>query len=199
MDPLHQLLIGFGLFWLVLAVRPHDRRVWIAENSLTVLSVAALWWTYPSWPLSTLSYTLIVTFLVLHTVGGHYTYVRVPYDDASHAMLGVRLSKVFGWARNHYDRAVHFAYGLLVAYPLFELLERYAQPLGAWSFVLSPALIMASSMVFEVLEWWVTELLGGGEGAAYIGAQGDEWDAQKDMALATLGSIIAMAGVALAA
>jgi len=197
MDYLHLLLIAFGVFWLSLAIRPHDRQVWIAENSLTIVTVVALLWTYPSSPRSNLSYTLIVGFLVLHTIGGFYTYVRVPYDEASHAVLGVRLSKIFGWARNHYDRAVHFAYGLLVGYPLFELLELYARPVGAWSYVLSPALIMASSMIFEVLEWWMTELLGGGQGAAYIGAQGDEWDAQKDMALATLGSIITMVITAL--
>lgn len=192
MEYLHWLLIPFGLFWFALALRPHNRAIWIAENSLTVVSVGFLLWMSPSWPLSELSYTLIVAFLVLHTIGGFYTYVRVPYDEATHVMLGVRLSKVFGWARNHYDRAVHFSYGLLVAYPLFELLERYARPVSGWSYVLSPALIMASSMMFEVLEWWVTELLGGGQGAAYIGAQGDEWDAQKDMALATLGAVVAM-------
>lgn len=192
MEYLHWLLIPFGLFWFALALRPHNRAIWIAENSLTVVSVGFLLWMSPSWPLSELSYTLIVAFLVLHTIGGFYTYIRVPYDEATHVMLGVRLSKVFGWARNHYDRAVHFSYGLLVAYPLFELLERYARPVSGWSYVLSPALIMASSMMFEVLEWWVTELLGGGQGAAYIGAQGDEWDAQKDMALATLGAVVAM-------
>lgn len=192
MDYLYSLLIPFGIFWLVLAVRPYDRMVWAAENLLTVATVIALVSTYPTWPLSDLSYSLIVAFLVLHTIGGHYTYVRVPYDAVTDAIVGVKPSKAFGWVRNHYDRLVHFAYGLLVAYPLFELLESYAQPIGIWSYVLSPALIMATSMIFEVLEWWMTELLGAGQGAAYIGAQGDEWDAQKDMGLAALGSVIAM-------
>jgi putative membrane protein len=192
MDYLYSLLIPFGIFWLVLAIRPYDRMVWAAENLLTVATIIALVSTYPSWPLSDLSYSLIVAFLVLHTIGGHYTYVRVPYDEITDAIVGVRPTKVFGWVRNHYDRVVHSAYGLLVAYPLYELLESYAQPLGSWSYVLSPALIMATSMIFEVLEWWMTELLGGGQGAAYIGAQGDEWDAQKDMGLAALGSVIAM-------
>jgi putative membrane protein len=77
------------------------------------------------------------------------------------------------------------------------LFERYAQPVGYWSYFLSPMLVMATSMIFEVLEWWATEILGGGQGAAYLGAQGDEWDAQKDMALATLGSIITMGFLAL--
>ena len=135
---------------------------------------------------------LIVLFLVLHTVGSHYTYVRVPYDEVVRALLGLEINRSFGWLRNHYDRLVHFAYGLLLAYPFFELLERYAEPATGWSYFLSPALIMATSMIFEVLEWWATEILGDGAGAAYLGSQGDEWDAQKDMALAALGSIITM-------
>lgn len=194
---LHWLLLPFSILWLLLAIKPHDRSVWIAENSFTVATVVALVWTYPHWPLSDFSYTLIVVFLVMHTIGGYYTYVRVPYDDAVHAVTGVRLSKFFGWARNHYDRVVHFAYGVLLAYPFFELFELYAQPVGYWSYVLSPVLVMATSMIFEVLEWWATEILGGGQGAAYLGAQGDEWDAQKDMALATLGSVITMVATAL--
>lgn len=196
MDYLSLLLIPFGVFWLLLATRPHDRLVWAAENVFTVIAIALMLWSHRAWPLSDVSYTLMVVFLVLHTIGGHYTYVRVPYDEAAHAIAGIRVSKMFGWVRNNYDRVVHFAYGLLFAYPFFELLETYAEPRGVWSFVLSPALIMATSMLFEVLEWWITELLGRGKGAAYIGAQGDEWDAQKDMGLATLGSIIAMGATA---
>jgi putative membrane protein len=188
----HWLLAVFSLFWLALAVRPHDRVVWLTENALTVTAVAALTATYASWPVSNLSYSLVGAFLVLHTVGAHYTYARVPYDAVAKVRAGVELSKLFGWTRNHYDRVVHLAYGLLIAYPAYELLERYAEPAGAWSYVLAPALIMATSMAFEVIEWWAAELLGGGVGSDYVGAQGDTWDAQKDMALATGGSIVAM-------
>lgn len=187
---LHWLLLPFSALWLLLAIKPHDRSVWLAENVFTVATVAAMLATYERWPLSDFSYTLTVAFLVMHIIGGHYTYVRVPYDDVTHAVFGVRLNRLFGWARNHYDRVVHFAYGLLLAYPFFELFERYAQPVGYWSYFLSPMLVMATSMIFEVLEWWATEILGEGQGAAYLGAQGDEWDAQKDMALATLGSFL---------
>ena len=186
------LLLGFGVIWLVLAIRPHDRKVWLAENVLTVISVGGLVAAFPSWPLSDLSYTLIAIFLVMHTIGSHYTYVRVPYDDVVRVLLGLEVNRTFGWIRNHYDRLVHFAYGLLLAYPFFELLERYAEPVAGWSYFLSPALIMATSMIFEVLEWWATEILGEGAGAAYIGSQGDEWDTQKDMALAAFGSMITM-------
>lgn len=184
--------LGFALVWLVLAIRPHDRQVWLAENVLTVVSVGVLLATAADWPLSDMAYTLIVIFLILHTIGSHYTYVRVPYDDVIRALAGLEVNRSFGWLRNHYDRLVHFAYGLLLAYPFYELLERYSGVAAGWSYVLSPALIMATSMVFEVFEWWASELLGGGAGAAYLGSQGDEWDAQKDMALAALGSMITM-------
>lgn len=188
----HFLLLCFTVLWGALAIRPRDRQVWVAEHLLTVISVLGLILTFEKWPLSHLSYTLIALFLVLHTIGAHYTYVRVPYDELLHLLIGLKVNRAFGWVRNHYDRMVHFAYGLLIAYPFFELLERYAEPTAYWSYVLAPALVMATSMIFEVLEWWATEILGKGAGAAYLGSQGDDWDAQKDMALATVGSILTM-------
>lgn len=192
MDYPHWLLAAFSLFWLALAIRPHDRVVWLTEHLITIAAVIALAATHPYWPISNLSYSLLAAFLVLHTIGAHYTYARVPYDALAKARFGLELSERFGWKRNHYDRLVHLAYGLLIAYPAYELLERYAQPAGAWSYFLSPVLIMASSMAFEVVEWWAAELLGGGVGTDYVGSQGDEWDAQKDMAMATAGAIITM-------
>ena len=193
----HWLLAAFGLFWLALAIRPHDRIVWVTENLITAIALAALVWTHSDWPVSDFSYTLVSVFLVLHTIGAHYTYARVPFFAVAETRSGVALIGFFGWTRNHYDRLVHFAYGLLIAYPAWELLERYASPAGAWSYVLSPSLIMASSMAFEVIEWRAAELLGGPAGSDYVGAQGDPWDAQKDMALATGGAILAMIATAI--
>jgi putative membrane protein len=195
----HWLLAVFGLFWLALAIRPHDRTVWLTENTITVIAVLAVAGTYSRWPVSDFSYSLVAVFLVLHTIGAHYTYARVPYDEVARVGSGVGLNEIFGWTRNHYDRLVHFAYGLLIAYPAYELLELYAGLAGAWSYVLSPALIMATSMAFEVIEWWAAEILGGPAGSDYVGAQGDPWDAQKDMALATGGAVVAMISTALAA
>lgn len=197
MDYPHWMLAAFCLLWIALAMRPHDRIVWLTEHVLTVASVVALAATYPHWPLGNLSYSLIAVFLVLHTVGGHYTYARVPYAAVASALFGLDRGERIGETRNHYDRLVHLAYGLLIAYPLYDLLERYAQPIGAWSYFLAAALIMASSMAFEVFEWWAAELLGGGAGLDYLGSQGDAWDAQKDMAMATGGAIVAMAVAAI--
>ena len=191
MDRFHWMLASLVVLWLALAIRPHDRVVWLVENAFTLAAVTALLSSHAAWPLSDLSYAMLVLFLAMHTVGAHYTYVRVPYVDVLQALTGGGPGSA-GPGRNHYDRVVHFAYGLLVTYPCLELLERYARPAGAWAYVLAPTLIMASSLLYEVLEWWAAKLLGKGQGAAYLGAQGDEWDAQKDMALATLGAIVAM-------
>ena len=193
MDFPHLLLLAFGAFWIGLAIRPHDRTVWMTENAFTVASVVVLAATYSRWPLGNLSYALIAALLVLHTIGGYFTYVRVPYDSLTSRLFGFKLGERLGWTRNHYDRLVHFAFGLLIAYPVFEMLERYARPAGSWNYFLSPALIMAASMLFEVIEWFAALKLGGSAGSEYVGTQGDEWDAQKDMALAAGGSIIATA------
>jgi putative membrane protein len=198
MDYPHWLLLAFSLFWLALAIRPHDRTVWLTENSFTIATVIALTATHADWPLSNLSYTLVTTQLILHTIGGHFTYIRVPYDAVTKALAGFKLSERFGWKRNHYDRVVHFAYGLLIAHPCYDMLERYAQPAAGWSYILAPALIMASSMAFEVIEWLAALFLSEGAGSDYVGTQGDEWDAQKDMGLATAGAILTMIVTALA-
>src|SRR5262245_22122527 len=120
MDYPHWLLLGSGPFWLALAIRPYDRTVWMIENSFTVATVAALTATHSNWPLSNLSYSLVAALLVLHTIGGYFTCVRVPYDAVTSAVFGFKLSQRLNLKRNHYDRLVHFSYGLLVAYPTFE-------------------------------------------------------------------------------
>jgi putative membrane protein len=136
------------------------------------------------------SYTLIFVFLCLHTIGAHYTYSLVPYDEWLTAFTG--RSGLLGSGRNHFDRLVHFAYGLLLTYPVREVFLRVALVRGFWGYYLPLDVTMATSMIYELIEWGAAELLGGDLGQAYLGSQGDPWDAQKDMALATLGACIAM-------
>ena len=198
MERFHWMLAAYAVLWLALAIRPRDRVVWTVENLFSAAAVATLLSSYATWPLSDLSYGSLLVFLAMHAVGAHYTYVQVPYGGVLRMLTGSNAAATNEPGRNHYDRVVHLAYGLLVTYHCLEMLERYARPAGAWGYVLAPALIMASSLVYEVLEWWAAQVLGRGQGAAYLGAQGDEWDAQKDMALATLGAIVAMLATAAA-
>jgi len=180
-------------FWAVLAVNPHNRGDWALENVMVAVAVALLFFSYKRMLLSRISYTLIFIFLCLHAIGAHWTYSLVPYDQTFQAVTGHSFNALMGWDRNHYDRIVHLAYGVLLAYPIRELFLRVAQVTGFWGYFLPVVLTMAASMFYELVEWGAAEIFGSELGLAFVGAQGDVWDAQKDMLLATLGALIAMA------
>jgi len=184
-------IIFLGEF-ILLAISPHDRSDWLLENVLVAVFIAAVFMTYKKFPFSRISYTLIFLFLFLHEIGAHFTYAKVPYDSMLQSFLGLSLNDLMGWERNHFDRLVHFSYGLLLAYPIRELYCRIANAKGFWGYFFPLDLAMASSMMFELFEWGAAEFFGGDLGAAYLGTQGDIWDAHKDMALASIGACIAM-------
>jgi putative membrane protein len=189
------LAAAFGALWTVLAIAPYDRADWALENVLIVVAVGVLVATRRVLPLSNASYGLLFAFLCLHAVGAHYTYSLVPWDDALRSMSGASLSELVGATRNHYDRVVHLAYGLLLVLPLREWLMRHAGVRGFWSYFLPMDLVLSTSALYELIEWAAALLFGGGLGAAFLGTQGDEWDAHKDMALAALGALIATLGI----
>ena len=137
-------------------------------------------------PLSDASYILVFLFLCLHAVGAHYTYSLVPWDDAFRGVSGFSLSEAFGATRNHYDRVVHFAYGLLLVLPLRELLMMHAGVRGFWSYFLPLDLVLSTSAFYELLEWAAAVVFGGGLGAAFLGTQGDD-DYQLNCIAANLG------------
>lgn len=194
---LQTLCAGFGLYWLALALQPHDRADWLLENTLTGVFALVLWCSRRRYPLSATAWTLLLAFALLHTLGAHYTYSLVPYEAWGQRHLGISLNGLAGWERNNFDRVVHFLWGLLLYLPIQEWLLRGAGPFrGGWRYWFPLEFIMASSLVYELIEWAAAAVFGGELGAAYLGTQGDVWDAQKDMALATLGGI--MAGILVA-
>lgn len=186
------LAIIFVLFAIVMAINPVDRHDWMLENVLVVVCVILIAVTYSKFPLSRISYTLLFIFLMLHEVGSHYTYALVPYDDWFRSLAGTGLNELLGFERNHFDRLTHFAYGLLLAYPIREIFIRIANVKGFWSYFLPLDLTMSTSMLYELIEWGAAEYFGGELGQAYLGTQGDVWDAHKDMALASLGALMTM-------
>ncbi len=186
------LAILFLAYWIVLAIEPRDRADWLLENLLAIVFAAVLVASFKRLPLSRISYSLIFLFLCLHTLGAHYTYSQVPYDAWTRALFGASLNETFGWQRNHFDRLVHFSYGLLLAYPIRELFLRVVDARGFWGYFLPLDVTMSTSMIFELIEWAVAERVGGDLGMAFLGTQGDVWDAHKDMALASLGAALAM-------
>ena len=185
------LTVVFGALWVVLAIAPYDRSDWALEKVLTVAAIGLLVATRRVLPLSNTSYGLLFAFLCLHAIGAHYTYSLVPWDDALRSVSGTSLNEVIGATRNHYDRVVHLAYGLLLVLPLREWLMRHAGVRGFWSYFLPMDIVLSTSALYELIEWGAALLFGGGLGAAFLGTQGDEWDAHKDMALAALGALVA--------
>jgi len=192
------VLLGLlALEFAVLAVDPVSRSTWLLENLLAVLLVGVLVLSYRRLPLSRVSYTLIFLFLALHEVGAHYTYSLVPYDEACRRAFGFSPNELFGFERNQFDRSIHFFYGLLFAYPIREIFLRVVDVRGFWGYALPLDVTMSTSMIYELIEWGAAALFGGDLGQSYLGTQGDVWDAHKDMALASLGALVAM-GITLA-
>ena len=188
--PVVLLAALFAIIWLSLAIAPRNRADWALENGLTVLAVAILALTRRRVPLSTLSYALIFLFLMLHALGAHYTYSEVPYEAWFASLSGRSLHGMLGWQRNNFDRVVHFLYGLLLTQPVREALVRATGLRGFWGYFLPMDLTMSSSATYELIEWGAAMVFGGEVGVAYVGAQGDPWDAQKDMSLAALGALL---------
>jgi putative membrane protein len=175
-----------------LAIAPYDREAWVLENVFVLLGVIFIAATYRSIPLSRISYTLVFVFLCLHVLGSHYTYSLTPYDEWFQIVFGFSFDEAMNFERNHYDRMIHFAYGLLLAYPLRELFIRIANVKGFWGYFFPLVITISSSAIYEMVECGAAEIFGGDLGIAYLGTQGDVWDAQKDMAMASLGTLIAM-------
>ena len=186
------LLVLFLLLAAGLAIGPYDRSDWALENALAVAAVVILVASWRKFPLSSISYTSIFVLLVLHEIGAHYTYSLVPYDAWFQGLTGRSLDAIFHFKRNQYDRFVHFLYGLLIAYPIREFVVRVANVRGFWGYFFPLDVIMSTSMLYELIEWGASVAFGGGLGQAYLGTQGDEFDSQKDMMMATLGAILAL-------
>ena len=186
------IAVLFGVWWTVLAIQPRHRDVWLLENSLAIAVVVLLAVFHHRLLFSRVSYTMIFIFMCLHQVGAHYSYSEVPYDAWFQRLTGRSFNALVGWERNNFDRVVHFSYGLFLAYPVREIFLRVVNVRGFWGYFLPLDLTMSTSMLFELIEWAIVAVAGGGAGQSYLGTQGDEWDAHKDMALASLGALIAM-------
>jgi putative membrane protein len=184
------LLVLLTVIWLVLAIDPVNRQDWLLENILVLLSVPLLVVTRHRMRFSHGAYVCLFIFFVLHSIGAHYTYSLVPYDRWWQTLTGSTLNQMLGWERNHYDRLLHFLYGVLLLQPAAELLARYAPTRGMWQRVIPVLFIMSQAAIFELVEWIAALIVAPELGNAYLGTQGDPWDAQQDMALATLGAIV---------
>jgi putative membrane protein len=187
------LLVAFAAIFVVLGIAPISRSDWLLENMLVFAAVAVLLLTASRFRFSNSAYTGLFVFLVLHEIGAHYTYSLVPYEEWVSRVHGITLHALLGWQRNTYDRMLHFAYGLLMLLPTLELMRAVAPPRGWWRFAQAPALILAGSALYELIEFVAALVFGGELGEAYLGTQGDTWDAQKDMLCALAGALLSQA------
>jgi putative membrane protein len=125
---------------------------------------------------------------VLHEVGAHYTYSEVPWREWLHAVTGSDALDGGAVGSNHYDRFVHFCYGLLIFPAVWELFDARTSPRGLWRHLMPVLFVMSHSVIYEMT----------GGSPEPFGARslprgtGDVWDAQKDMALATRGALPAL-------
>ena len=184
--------LAYLVLWVALGISPSDRGTWLLENALVLGLLAVLWFSRRVFRFSDASLYLILLFLALHAVGSHYTYSDVPYDAWWQSLTGHSLNEALGWKRNHFDRLVHFSYGLLLAYPIREFFLRVVEVRGFWGYFLPLDVTLSTSALYELIEWGAAELFGGDLGMHYLGTQGDVWDSHKDMALAALGALIAV-------
>src|SRR5207302_9287846 len=168
---------------LISAYRPEEVDDWFMENSLVFIFLGVLAATYRRLPLSETTYLCLFVFLTVHEWGAHYKYSDVP--------LGEWMKPWLGTTRNHYDRVIHFAYGLLCGYPIQEVAIRTGVR-NRWQYVLPVASILAFSACYEMLEALMASILTPERGEEFVGMQGDMWDSQEDMFMAGLGGVVAM-------
>lgn len=178
------MLLTGGAVWIAAAINPVDRAAWLLENMLLAAAVIWVIATYRKWRLSAASYILIFAFFVMHVLGAHYTYSETP--------AGVWLQMIFDTERNHYDRAVHFFFGLLLVSPFRDQVECATRLSARAAWGVSVLIITALSTAYELVEWLTAEIVSPDNAAAFLGTQGDVFDAQKDMGLAILGAFLGL-------
>ncbi|MGV3540452.1 MAG: DUF2238 domain-containing protein [Rufibacter sp.] len=177
----------FAGYWAYTGFNTPDLANWWLENTLTFTAIILLLVSYKYFRFSDFSYTCIFLFMMLHVYGSQYTYAENPF--------GYWVKEVLDLARNHYDRLVHFSFGFLLAYSMHELLWRRTTMRPLFTFLLPVEFCISLGAIYELVEWAVADIFFPTQGMAYLGTQGDIWDAQKDIALAGFGAALTMLSV----
>ena len=179
---LYWLTALYSIVFIFSAIEPSSRAVWIAEIIPAVGVLAVIWWVSRSYRFSNTAYVLMFVWLVLHTIGSKYTFAEVPFDW---------FNQLIGSERNQFDRVAHYSIGLY-AYPIAEYMIRKNLANAGIAIFFALFAIMSLAAGYEIIEWWYAALPGGDEGIAFLGSQGDVWDAQKDMMMDTLGALTSL-------
>ena len=177
-------IIAYSTTLIWSGINPKDLPTWFLEVAPAIIGAGILLFTFNSFRLTSLLYTLILIHCIVLMIGGHYTYAEVPLFDY--------FKELFGSDRNNYDKLGHFAQGFVPAIIAREVLIRKKVVNGkGWLILFIISICLAFSAFYELLEWWVA--IGTGENAeAFLGTQGYVWDTQSDMGIALLGAICAI-------
>lgn len=187
------LFIALILIVAASCIRAPYRQFLLMQHVPTLMAGCLLGFLACRFPVSRCSFASVVLFLSLHTLGARYLYSYTPYDEWANWLLGIRINEFFGWSRNHYDRVVHFSYGLLMAVPVYEFECRHLNVSRRLAAALAVEFVLASSAGYELLEWLVAIVFTPTWAESFLGQQGDIFDAHKDMSLATVGAILSIA------
>lgn len=180
------------IIMLLASIEPLEWSSYLLHQAGTLVFLAMLLALYRYWQITSRAYVLATFFLLIHIVGARYLYSYVPYDEWTQQLFNIKLSTLFGWQRNMYDRLVHFSYGLLLFSTMYQSLQHLLKiPSPKQLIVITLMLNMSTSLLYELFEWGIATTLSPDAAEAYNGQQGDVWDAHKDMALALAGGIIA--------
>ncbi|ENW78775.1 hypothetical protein F909_03737 [Acinetobacter sp. ANC 3929] len=188
----HYIALAILLLIVALAsIEPLEFESYLLHQAGTALMLIALIVVMKKIGINFYSFCLYLGFLLIHILGAHFLYSYVPYNEWIEHLFHFDLNQTMGWSRNMYDRLVHFAYGLLLYpffYRCFQVWLPSAKPFTLFLLVIQ--FVMASSMFYELIEWWIAISLSPEDAENYNGQQGDIWDAHKDMFLATVGAIL---------
>ncbi|WP_104402114.1 DUF2238 domain-containing protein [Vibrio penaeicida] len=176
------LSINYIAILIFSMINPASWAVWTAEIIPVILAFLLIVLTYQQFQFSNTAYLFMFVWLFMHTIGAKYTFAEVPFDW---------FNNLIGSERNHYDRVAHYSIGFW-AYPIAEYLFRKGHASLVVSSLFGLFALMSVAAAYEIIEWWYADLAGGNEGIAFLGSQGDIWDAQRDMLCDTLGAITAL-------
>lgn len=179
----NKCLLGWSVLYLCAfifsMIHPASWSVWFAEILPELIALVVIWLISFRYRFSNTAYFCFFVWMIMHTIGAKYTFAEVPFDW---------FNNLIGSERNQFDRVAHFSVGFY-AYPIAEYLINKRGEGRILSSFFALFTIMSVAASYEIIEWWYAVLAGGEEGIAFLGSQGDVWDAQKDMLCDTLGAI----------
>ncbi len=183
-------LILYFLVLILTCIHPIYPDEMYLQHSVTLLVAVFLVFITIKNSLSNKAFLFLVTFMIFHIIGARWIYSYTPYDQWIKSLTGFSINNYFGFHRNQYDRLIHFLFGFIMIIPLREIYSRWFNCPRKFPIYLAFLTILSMSMLYEVFEWSISIFLSPDDAEAYNGQQGDYWDAQKDMALALLGSMV---------